>query len=435
MNRRQYLIGAGTGIGALPVVERISVATSHISIDIVEINTPLQGGDLLDMTAELENSGSTDKRVELDFIVGETPEVVGERTAPVEAGTTRTVDFLQFRTYPVRTDDTFPVRLETGADMAETMVTVAGVDPCDAQYVYPNRDQTLTVRPGTTVIFEVDAELVKQQGTTHWYVDGDYVTTPIGPWPVTYFSAVGRELFTHTFDSGGAYLVDTAVTADDGNAASRWELTVANDGAEPPTVDATQPSTSELAADETTTIELAVSSSAIELDRVVWWMTQSDVILAVSDISGTSDTASVQIDGGCHTCQIVAWVINENNMYTAVSPWQFEGFDEDGNEGDGKVSVRIQSTNSPVIGGEVLEVTASIENTGSSEVTRNVTLVIGDDPATVDSRTVTVPAGATERFTLTFETYPVAQDDSFPVRVVTEESADERTVTAHGTES
>lgn len=440
MNRRQYLIGAGAGISTVPLMSSSGRATGHITIDIVEVSTPLEGGDLLEMTAELSNSESMDERVELDFLVGEDADVVGERTVPVGAGETRTVDFLQFRTYPVRVNETFPVRLETESESesAETMVNVTGVDPCDAQYVYPDRNRELTVRPGTTVLFEVDGGLVERQGATHWYVDGEYVTTPGGPWPTTYFADVGREFFSHTFDAAGTYLVDAAVTADDGNAGSRWEVTVADDGAEPPTVDATRPATSELSADETTTLELDISSSATELDRVVWWMTQSDVILDVSDLEGTSDTASVGIDGGCHTCQIEAWVINDNNMYTVVNPWMFEEFDaanDDDGTDNGSIAVRIQGTNSPVTGGEVLEVIAVGENTGSSEVTRTVDLVVGNDPETVDTRTVTIPAGETAQFTLVFETYPVAQDDEFPVRVETGGSTDQRTVYVYGTQT
>ncbi|WP_226008243.1 hypothetical protein [Natrinema salinisoli] len=106
MNRRQYLVGAGTSLGAVPLVSYSGGATGHLSIDIVETSAPLEGVDLLDVTAELENSGSTDERVELDFIVGEDPVLVSERT----------------------------------------------------------------VRPGTTVLFEADSELVDQQGSTHWYV-------------------------------------------------------------------------------------------------------------------------------------------------------------------------------------------------------------------------------------------------------------------------
>lgn len=74
-------------------------------------------------------------------------------------------------------------------------------------------------------------------------------------------------------------------------------------------------------------------------------------------------------------------------------------------------------------------------DTGTAEVTRDVDLVVGDDPELVDSRTVTVPAGGTKRFKLVFETYPVAQDGSFPVRVETWDSTDQRTVRVHGTET
>lgn len=193
MNRRQYLIGVGVGGGTVPLVSSSGGATDHITVDIIEVNTPLEGGDLLEMTAEIENSAATDERVELSFIVGEDPEVVGRQTVPVNAGETRTVEYLQFRTYPVRDDDTFPVQVATEMDVAETMVTVTGIDSFDAQYAYPNREQGLTVRSGTTVLFEIDAEMLDQQGT-HWFVDGEYVTTPAGPWPATYRSEVGRGL-------------------------------------------------------------------------------------------------------------------------------------------------------------------------------------------------------------------------------------------------
>lgn len=441
MERRQYLTGIGSGIGAMPLMARNGGATDHITVDIVDTTEPLEGGALLDVTAELENTGSSNERVELEFIVGEDEIVAGQRTVPVDAGSTRTVEFLQFRTYPVRVDESFPVRLETESDVAETTVEVDSVDPFDAQYAYPDRDQELTVQPGTKVLFEVDADLMEQQGITHWFVDGEYLITPMGPWPGTYFYDIGRDYFSYTFESAGSYLVDAAVTTDDWNAASRWEVTVTDDGAEPPTVDATRPATSELGTDETTTLELDISSTDTDLDRVVWWMTQSDVILGVSDVDGTSDTARIEIDGGCHTCQIEAWVIDENNVYTTVSPWQFEDYetsnDDDSEEevSEEDVAVRILETNSPVTGGEMMTVTAELGNTGATDVTREVDLVVGHDPEVLDTHTVTVPADETEQFDLSFETYPVRQDEEFPVRVETGESADERSVYVYGTEA
>ena len=49
MNRRQYLIGVGSGVSALPIVSHTGRATDHITVEITETNAPLEGGDLLDM--------------------------------------------------------------------------------------------------------------------------------------------------------------------------------------------------------------------------------------------------------------------------------------------------------------------------------------------------------------------------------------------------
>ena len=83
-------------------------------------------------------------------------------------------------------------------------------------------------------------------------------------------------------------------------------------------------------------------------------------------------------------------------------------------------------------GGETLEVTASVESIGADHAMREVNLVVGEDPETMATRTVEVSAGETEEVPLEFETYPVAQDDEFPVRVETDERSAERTVTVFG---
>lgn len=66
--------------------------------------------------------------------------------------------------------------------------------------------------------------------------------------------------------------MDTAVTAADGNAASRWEVTVTEAGSVPPTVGAPRPAISELAADETGTLELEVLMTDGSEDVRKMWM-------------------------------------------------------------------------------------------------------------------------------------------------------------------
>lgn len=89
-------------------------------------------------------------------------------------------------------------------------------------------------------------------------------------------------------------------------------------------------------------------------------------------------------------------------------------------------------TNAPVTGGEWLEVTATLANTGDGPADRDVELVVGRDPTTVDTQAVTVGAGETTTVSLGYETYPVRNDDEFPVRVRTGDDTASQTVLVHG---
>ncbi|GAA1335575.1 hypothetical protein GCM10009647_077740 [Streptomyces sanglieri] len=180
-----------------------------------------------------------------------------------------------------------------------------------------------------------------------------------------------------------------------------------------------------------------VSAGDAELDRVIWWITQHDQF-TVSEINGSTDTASIG-GGGCHTCETEAWVRDERNLLTISDQWVYDedasldGDTENGDDDVEAVDVMIFEVNDPVTGGEILEVTAALENEGDEPATLEVELVVGEDPEVVDTRSVSVAAGSTEQVTLEFETYPVEQDDSFPVRVETAETVDEREVTVYGT--
>ncbi|MHC3437166.1 COG1361 family protein [Natrialbaceae archaeon A-gly3] len=95
---------------------------------------------------------------------------------------------------------------------------------------------------------------------------------------------------------------------------------------------------------------------------------------------------------------------------------------------DGELAVSIVETNEPVAAGEWFELTAEVTNTGNAEVTEEVTFLVGEERELVDSETVTVGPGETKRISLGYETYPVQQDVTFPVYVVTDEDEDERIV-------
>ncbi|QLK26666.1 hypothetical protein HYG81_03345 [Natrinema zhouii] len=101
-------------------------------------------------------------------------------------------------------------------------------------------------------------------------------------------------------------------------------------------------------------------------------------------------------------------------------------------ESHGSLEVREMTTNTPVTGGERLEVTATLENTGDGPADRDVELVVGDDPTTVDTQGVTVGAGETTTVTLGYETYPVENDDEFPVSVDTSDDTATQSVLVYG---
>ena len=104
-------------------------------------------------------------------------------------------------------------------------------------------------------------------------------------------------------------------------------------------------------------------------------------------------------------------------------------------EGTGQLTVTDLSTNAPVTGGDWLEVTATLSNAGEGPASREVEFVVGHDPTTVDTQQVTLEAGETTTVSLGYETYPVANDDEFPVRVRTGDDSASRSVLVYGREN
>ncbi|MGM0389869.1 MAG: hypothetical protein ACQEP0_15470, partial [Natrinema limicola] len=213
MRRRTYL-AAGSGLavtltGSVEAVERglrrrgRAVQDDGVTeVRILETNAPVQGGSLLEVTVEVENSGTTSVRAVVDaFYEGEHRSTI---ETPVDPGATRTLDYISFRTYPVEQDDTVTVRFEVDGDAAEQTVDVLAVDELDATQLRPDRD--LTVQPGTTVLFEVESDALGEYGgRTQWFVDGAYVGWSMGPWHSAYYGHRGADYWQTTFDDAGTY--------------------------------------------------------------------------------------------------------------------------------------------------------------------------------------------------------------------------------------
>ncbi|MFC4987424.1 hypothetical protein [Saliphagus infecundisoli] len=437
MDRRQYLVGVSAVGAALPAGINTS-ATTRVSpsISVIETNEPVEGGGLLEVTTMIESGSASRTRPEIEIYVGDELQVT--RRHSLDPGGSDTFDF-QHRTYPVQRDVEFPIRFEIEGKSTAHRVEVQGIVKLESSAARPGRE--LTIHPETQVMFEVDDVFPDGQASTHWYRDGKNTGFSMGPWSATYHAHVGADYWWESFESEGSYEVATALVSEEQpNRTARWNITVDEDGAAPPTVEAARPDTGKLVLDGTQYLELDVAAPDGDLDRVIWWLHQVDDLLGISSVSGTSDTAAIEVDGHCLGCDIYAWVLTESNIGIEANPWVLMPPEQDDSSADDETggkeashTVSIRETSDPVEGGEFLSVTTTIENTGGETATIEAELVVSGE--IVDSSTVTVGPGERKPVTLGYKTYPVAQDVEFPVRVETADDADERIVSVDGTDS
>lgn len=405
---------------------------SGVVVRIVDATDPVTGGSQLEWTAELENTTGRSVRPTVEYLVD--GESVGNVTLTLEPGETKRPFPRSFRVEPAARDREVSIQVRAGGDSAERSVTVLGVDELDDESTRPNED--IAVQPGTTVLFEVDAVDPDASQFTGWWANGAQVSDSMtaAPWQSVYYAERNAHYWQYTADTTGTDEITAGVETDDGTYRAEWTVTVTPDGHASPTIDDARPETGSLAVDPDgeTDLEIDVTDPDGALERVVWWLGQADRILGTSDVSGATDTASLSLDGrGCQLCPIIAWVIAADGTVTAETLWEI---DETATGGDAELDISITGTNDPVDAGDVLEVTATLENTSDRPVDRDVRLIVGHDPTTVETRRVSVDAGATESIRFTFETAVVANGQSFPVRVATDESDATRTVTVRGTD-
>ncbi|WP_226481981.1 hypothetical protein [Natrinema amylolyticum] len=441
MNRRTLLRGSAVS-GIVPFTygrvrsqpdESAADADGAVAVRIADASDPVEGGGLLEWTAEVENATDRTVRPTLEYLVGGEP--AGTVTLTLEPGEIRRPFPRSYRVEPAARDRELSVGVRTNGDSDRRTVTVLGVEELDDGLTSPSEE--IAVQPGTTVFFEagaVDPDADTSQ-FTGWWVNGEPVgDSMVGPaWQSVYYAERNAHYWQYTAESEGTDRVTAGIDTDDGNYRADWTVTVTPDGHASPTIEDARPDRGTLPVDrdEPTDLEIDVADPDGALERVVWWIGQSDLILGTSDVSGAADTASLTVDGGlCHTCPIIAWVISADGTFTSESLWEV---DDTGPGTETGLSVSITGTNDPVEAGGVLDVTAALENAGTEPVSRDVDLVVGHDPQRVATRSVSVAGGVTETVSLEFETAVVDRTQAFPVRVETDDAVAERTVEVIGT--
>ncbi|ELY61890.1 hypothetical protein C493_01380 [Natronolimnohabitans innermongolicus JCM 12255] len=292
------------------------------TVEIVDVPETVVGGALLQWTVELTNDTDETITTTVEYTVDGEP--AGAVTVTLEPGESEQPFASGRRTEPVATEETLELRAETETDADTATVTVLPAEEIDPELTFP--DPQLTVEPDTTVHFEVgaidpDPDIFQE---TAWWVDGEFVGDSLTPWQGEYYAEQNAHYWQETFAEPGTYEVVAGVTVDDEQYRTSWTVTVEAGGLADPVIDAARPAPGvlEVGTDASLDLEIDVTDPDGNLDRVVWWLTQADVILGVSDVAGASDTATLSVDGGlCHTCAIVPWVITGDGTFTSDSVW------------------------------------------------------------------------------------------------------------------
>ncbi|RKD85932.1 hypothetical protein ATJ93_4705 [Halopiger aswanensis] len=275
-------------------------------------------------------------------------------------------------------------------------------------------------------MFEIDHDAGSEQ-SPEWHINGDSKGLSLGPWFSTYHQYTGNEFWQYTVEKDCRV---TAVLDWDGAGGNTvaWTINTDSAGLAPPQIRDTRPSTAErriLEPNTTLECEMDVTDPDGNLDRVVWWALAADIILDITSVSGREDTARITPSSEDIVQEgVTAWVISENGLITSSNRWAFARPDP-----DSQFTITGVETNSPIGGGETLEVDATIRNTGRESGGTLVDLIIGHDPKRVSTQSVGADPGEETEVTLEFEAgQPSGGREVFPGRVATRNDTHDFTI-------
>jgi len=187
---------------------------------------------------------------------------------------------------------------------------------------------TVTATADSTVLFEAAAPNAPNRHVfADWYVDGrEYV----GPGAFHgQMSGRGRTAIAYRFESPGTH--DVRAEADEraesgGRGGTEWTVEVGSAGNRAPSVELVSPDGPVAASrdsPERTTFEIRAADPEGALDRVVWWESQCDRIVAVSTVSGADDSATLE-HAPSAGCPLGARAIDREGGVSELVGWRYE---------------------------------------------------------------------------------------------------------------
>ena len=207
-----------------------------------------------------------------------------------------------------------------------------GSDSGGSGLVRATPGQTTTATADSTVLFEATApDSPNRHVFADWYVDGrEYV----GPGAFHgQMGGRGRTAIAYRFESPGTHDVraEAYERAESGGrggtvGATEWTVEVGSGGNRAPSVELVSPdgpvaASRDSSERETFTVRAADPEGA--LDRVVWWESQCDQIVAVSTVSGADDSATLS-HAPSAGCPLGARAIDRAGGVSELVGWRYE---------------------------------------------------------------------------------------------------------------
>ncbi|PSP37053.1 hypothetical protein BRC66_06780, partial [Halobacteriales archaeon QH_2_66_30] len=385
------------------------LAPAEFRLDIEETNSPVVAGDPLDVTATIENVGDVSGIETVDLTVG--GQVVDEVTVTLDGGESETMT-LSWDT--AQEDPGNYTATVGGSDDSET-VDIRVLEP--AEFRVEIEEANTPVTGGGTLAVTATVENVGEVADTQpieLAIDGDRVDT-------VQLSLDGGENETVTLrwqTAAGDVGYHTARVASDDDSdavdvrvretSSATSFAVEIDGTNAPVVAGEEVSVTATVRNTASvqargSVELRVGDEEIESREIRLVGGQSRTLT----FSWQTDLGDV----GDHEVEVVTESDADGTTVLVLRPAEF--------------AVDIEETNSPVVAGETLDVTATITNVGDATDTQTIRLAAADGRQ--DGTELTLEGGESETVTLGWET---TEDDigEHTVEVASDDGSDTRTV-------
>jgi len=378
-----------------------------INVLSLQPNDPVTEGDTLVVTAELECAapeGPCERDVSLEI----DGEVRDTKTVFLNESEVDTRDF-EWQTGDGDAGDYTAEVIPTEGEPGSTTVRVNA--PASFDVTIDNIDEPVTEGEDVTVAYTI--ENTGDVGGTQdilFFVDG----TEEGRESDVELGGGGSfsGSFTYTTQSGDAPSILVEVVSEDSG--SERQVTV--NEPDPASFDVAITGTNDpVVAGETLDVTATVENTGDRTDS-------QEITLAIDGT--TEDSTTVELAGGESETVTLSWDTQPGDAgdYTATV-----ASDDDTDSTDVRVdapanfAVTIDSTTSPVVEGETLDVTATVENTGDVSDTQEITLAI--DGATEDTTAVDLAGGESTTLTLSWATQPGDAGD-YTATVASEDDTD-----------